>query len=126
MPSEYQFCARALREFNDEFSSFRYSEKPAQNSCCNTLTPVSSADSPASFDFVSSFGSQTTLNFGATADSPIRQSSNSSAQKFVPVSAFSQSMTLRYSSETWRAIQTTVCAPRSAAYTSSWPRCLWS
>src|SRR4051794_5861812 len=123
MLSEYQFCARALRELNDEFCSSRYSENPDQNSCCKTFTPVSSAGSPASADFVSSLGSQTTLNFGATAESPMRHSSISSAQKFVLVSPFSQSMTFRYSSETCRAIHTTVCALRSVAYTSSWPRC---
>src|SRR4051812_44731789 len=108
MLSEYQFCARALRELKEDSCSSRYSENADQNSSCITLTPVSSSEPPASVVFVSSLGSQTTLNFGATADSPMRHSSISSAQKFELVSAFSQSMTFRYSSETWRAIQTTV------------------
>ena len=96
----------------DDVSSF--SEKPFQNSSCNSFVSVSSA-ACTPLGFVSSFGSQTTLNFGAGGESPIRHSSISSAQKFVAVCSFSQSMTLRYSSVTCFEIHTTVCAPRPAA-----------
>src|SRR5215467_8806579 len=106
MLREDQFCGRALRELKVEPFSSRYSEYLFQNSSCVRRVPLSSAS--VTPGLVSSFGSHTTLSLGATSESPIRHSSISSAQKLVLVSWLSQSMTRRYSSLTWRAIQTTV------------------
>src|SRR3954454_9739374 len=121
----YQCAGGALRALNEEPELSRYSEKPFQNSSCSSLVSESSVGSPSAV-LVSSLGSQTTLNFGATGELPMRHSSISRAQKLTFVCSLSQSITLRYSSVTCLATHTTVLAPRPAAYTSSWPKCLWS
>jgi hypothetical protein len=78
MGRSYQCPGCALRALNDEPAPSRYSEKPFQNSSCSSLVSDSSVVSPSG-DLVSSLGSQTTLNFGATGESPMRHSSISSA-----------------------------------------------
>ena len=103
-----------------------------QNSSWSCRVPVSS---PSAMPWAAwrmfalqSLGLQTTLNFGATGEVPMRHSSTSSPKKLNELSVIllSQSSAARCSSVNRAAIHTIVTASSPAAYVISCPMWLWS